>query len=565
MDVSSPVGAVSESGNEICETCGYSRIGLPRGARCPECGKAPPADVTPVLQIVGAARNRSEQAWLVSVGVGLALLVFCSIVALKVTLVMPIGGLVLPSINAPAPKLYGAVLIQRSMGDPGPWGVLGTLAALGNVLAIWLITEPRARLAVQEDAFSARRLARWSAVVGFGGLFGVLMSGYGISRWWAWEALPVVAASIAIVEMPANLLLYRYLRQISARFDAHETIPRERVLLRISTWLIPVVCLSGAAMSLLRGQMQDNPVEMWRIVQSAYGIVALSAGMIMTAGTLHLAARVIAGALDRSLVSLAGKLARLRRSAGWLVSSIRSDPKRWTLVAGILLWLWNARPMLGLTAMIEHRRGLGGDLPALNFIGPKVWAVALLDGGGYYSYPNSRHVAVITTLFAIWMMTHFAAGSIARRWNWMARWIPTLLLGMALGLALTIRAGNAVSSRWAAAMMIGVEAPATLLVYFYLSKVAGALSLSRLATQLRCVALAATALIVSPIAFYVLSRPLRGYHNHPVAIGIGGIYGALIVAVGVLAWAVLVRLVWALIAQRRDSAHASTRGAISAT
>ncbi|HEY7087797.1 MAG TPA: hypothetical protein VH518_06880, partial [Tepidisphaeraceae bacterium] len=58
-----------------------------------------------VADLVGAAKNRSEQAWMATIVLGLILLIISSICALQVTLIMPLGGLVLTAMNVPAPKL----------------------------------------------------------------------------------------------------------------------------------------------------------------------------------------------------------------------------------------------------------------------------------------------------------------------------------------------------------------------------------------------------------------------------------------------------------------------------
>src|SRR5204863_7678555 len=157
-------------------------------------------------------------------------------------------------------------------------------------------------------------------------------------------------------------------------------------LLRAGAWMVAAVCAIGTAESIVRGLMQDQPVVMWRVVQSAYGAAALAAGMVMTAGVLRLTAMVASACVDRSIASLGRRVTRLPASLGRIVKSVRAQPARWAVVAGLCLWLWNARPMVGLGAMIEHRRGLGGDLPAVNFIGPKVWGVLLFESTDRYGY-----------------------------------------------------------------------------------------------------------------------------------------------------------------------------------
>jgi hypothetical protein len=531
-----------------CHTCGYPRIGLSDGARCPECGDPPMPAIDPLVASRGAAHNRVDQAWLACVAGGLVLLVISSLAALKVALIMNLGGLVLAAVNAPAPKLWAAAMLWRSVGSPGEWGVLGTIAVLTNVLAIWLITEPRfvrgAGIGTDE---LVRRLARWSSVLGCGGLAGLLWGGYEISIYWGWDALNALVIAVGAVELPANALLYWHLSKIAQRFDAHRRAELIRML-ATSAVLICIVCGGGVVISMLRGAMKDQPLVAWRLVQSAYGALSLCCGMLMTIGVLRLLANVLAAASDRSVASMAGKLARLRGTLGQLVSNIRADPARWAAVFGLVWWLWNTSPVLSLTALIDHRRGIGGNLPAFNFIGPKVGAVAVFGSDSYYGVDD--RAAIVTTVLAIWLITALRPADL-RAWSWaMARWTPTLLVGFALGLAITVqRADYEVrQSYWAAGVMLLVEAPATFIVYRYLAHLAHAMDPGTpLARQLRCVSLAAIAIILCPLAFFLISSPLRHYRDHPLMVIAGAGYAMVAVAAGIAAWALVARLTWALV------------------
>jgi hypothetical protein len=295
-------------------------------------------------------------------------------------------------------------------------------------------------------------------------------------------------------------------------------------------------------------------VAFWRLLQSLYGSLALAAGMVMTCAILRLTANLSAAVMDRSMVTLGSRMSRLRLSLGRVLSAIRTDPTRWAAAAGLVLWLWNARPLVGLGALIDHRRGLGGDLPSLNFIGPKVWAIPLLEGSSTTSIVD--RLAIVSTVLAVWLITAFRPAGISKRGFLftITRWAPTVLIGIAMGLAITIDQAKweIRESHQAAALMIGVEAPATLVVYLYLSRLAGSLSQAKLARQLRYLAYGATALILSPVWFYLLSKPLRGHHDNVLVLLAAAGYGALVVAAGVLAWALLVRLAWGIVTMTND-------------
>src|SRR5579862_7956608 len=106
MDVSTSTKTKLPIHREIhCNVCGYPRIGLPDDSRCPECGTPPPKPIVGLSTAAGVAQDRSEQAWLVSVAMGIVLLVVSSYFAIQVDLMTPLGGLTLMAINAPGPKL----------------------------------------------------------------------------------------------------------------------------------------------------------------------------------------------------------------------------------------------------------------------------------------------------------------------------------------------------------------------------------------------------------------------------------------------------------------------------
>ena len=140
-----------------CDICGYPRLGLPAAALCPECGAVPPELADLSSRTSAGLMTRSDLAWLRCVAVGLILLLSSSAASLRVTLVMPISALSLAAMNVPAPKLHAAALVQCSIGgQPGKWGVSGTLAVLCGVLGIWLLTEPRTIRGDDEAGFSLR-------------------------------------------------------------------------------------------------------------------------------------------------------------------------------------------------------------------------------------------------------------------------------------------------------------------------------------------------------------------------------------------------------------------------
>src|SRR5687767_3089556 len=97
--------------------------------------------------------------------------------------------------------------------------------------------------------------------------------------------------------------------------------------------------------------------------------------------------------------------------------------------------------------------------------------------------------------------------------------------------------------------------PATFVLYRYLASLAagggddskpgkagrGGAALCKCLGRL---AFAAWALILSPLAFFAVSAPLRDLHRHPAALASGAAYGALVLSAGIIAWAAVARLIW---------------------
>lgn len=546
MDGSTPIEA--EDHAPRCGVCGYPRTGLPAGSPCPECGTLDMAAGPPrAIRALGAARTPAERSWLVSVGLGLALLIVASFFALQSELYLSLGGLTVVAINAPGPKLAGAALILREIGNPGPNGVMGTLAALGQLLAVWLITEPPTlRGNATEPARALRTWTRWTAIVTFGGLFGVLVSGYQLPNafGWGWWGLPSVVCALVFVELPANVLLYAYLSRLSRRFDPSAE-PRGLFGLAAASVLIGLACAGGATVSLFRAAWEDRPVEFWRGVQAAYGVLAMAAGMVMWAGAARLLWHVGVAAAERPSPAAASAFARLVRPVTRWLARVRDEPARLACVAGLLLWLACCRPLLAGAAIVDHRRGLGGDLPTLNFVGPKVWGVPILDRSWNH---DGHRLAILFTVVAVWLITAYRPTRATRPWATLARWAATVLTGAAVGVALTIELAKAEvrDSYWTAYAIVGVEAPATLALFLFLGRLAGEIGERRLGRQLVAIGAAAAGVVLSPLAFFALARPLYRLRHSPPVLAAEVVYGALAVAAGVVAWALVVRLTWAV-------------------
>lgn len=549
-----------------CDICDYPRTGLPPEALCPECGAAPKQVLKPAIQSTLVARSRSEQAWLGMIAVGLILLIFSSIAAIRVVLIMPLGGLTLVALNAPAPKFVAAALLQRSIGDPGEWGVFGTVAVLVNLVAVWLVTEPHSMMGDEHFGLSSRRLARWLSVILGGALFGTLLGGYSLSPYNGWLSMHIIIATVGMVEMPANAFLYLHFRHLALRLHAADPArSRELPLLRAIPSLLVALCIAGIAITLLRGEMEDEPVVAWRIVQSIYGMAALTCGVMMIISVLHLLRCTLAGTMDESMRIFIVRIVRLPRTLRRILLAARAKPQHWLAICGLMLWLSNNTSLNAVNFGIGHRLGLGGDIPSINFVGPKIFAVPLIqtESDHYWYVPESRE-SMLWIVVGIWLITSFRPRGISDRSATVVRWTPTCLIGLAMGLGMAIdrASGELKQSLWISILVVAIEVPCTLLAYLYLASIARSIGRTDLSKMLRYSAITISALIAMPVSFIVLARPLRQHLYEPAIVLINGVYGSIGIVMSLIGIFLIIRLLGALIS---DSMTAEDNSPIIAT
>ena len=542
-------GAVTDDG-PACHVCGYSRRGIPARGVCPECGEppSPPVSISEATAALTLAKTESDRAWLWCVGLGLALLVVSSVSALRVALVVRAGSASVAAVNLPAPKVWAASLVQRSIGNrPGEWGIAGTLAVLGCLVGVWLATEPQSLRPAGESAVSVRRLARWSAVALTGAGLGVLLGGYSIPYGWSDTASRALLVAVALVELPVNTLFYLHLRNLSRRL--HDR--RAEALLDTCAWLVPVVVAGAAALMVLHMQWQGEArmLRPWRVATLAYGAAAASCGVVATAAVVRLALTALSAAAGDGPAILARRAARLprrlRRKLGLLS---RADVARWLVVLGITWWLWNLWPAAGQALTRSSRDVVGGNIPYFNFPGPKVLILPLTHS----YYPDVSRFA-LDTLLLVWLLT---ARGLTRRESILrpaARWASVVLIGLAIGWRLSDPQfeQRLLPLHRAAAITVCVEAPLTLLVYLHLASLASREGCRRLGRGLSALAVATTAMLVTPAVVVYLYRGLpRRVFDSDVAHLIAGLYVAASLAVALVAASALGRLAVVLLTRR---------------
>lgn len=551
MDVSPPTGAGANfhDYHEICcDACGYPRIGLPSEARCPECGEPPPKFAGTLG--AGQAMTHGTQAWLRCICAGLVLLVISYLFALRVILVMPISSQMLPALNVPAPKIAATALVQRTVGNkPGPWGVAGTVAVFCSIAALWLLTAPRH--STGDDGFSVRALTRWVGVLSCGAVFGTFLSLMGSYYTYAEHLVPV---AVLMCELPANGLLYFYLYRISRQLNDK----RAGRLLIYCAWAIPVAAGVGVLATFLADADASFPMA-WQIVRAAYGAAIIATGIIAFAGVGRLTITAINVAFSQW--KRQGRRALLRTPALLirLIDGLAHNSHRWCIVAGVALWVLLMPAVLSQMAWYSTRSGPGGDVPYVNFVGPKVAIAPAAFGYStsfdyrYATYLSSAGYLVIFffQLIAVWLITRPPDRPHPDSWQRvLVRWTATIGIGASIGWSVQRWQVPQPASYTAAAIILFLEVPATGLIYWHLSQVAQRYGIGRLVVPLRRLSLVTMIMILMPLTFLAGSL-IRVWRGSMMPTFAAAVVMAVELAIGLIAAGTLIQLAWALATERQ--------------
>jgi hypothetical protein len=523
---------ISGTSEAVCDYCGYSRTGIALDSRCPECGELPSA-LIPIRSLLQQYRSVGELYWLRCVGIGLLTLFVTSFVCLTVAMIEPMWSLSLSATNFVGPKVHVVVLLQRSVKDqPGPWGVTGTVATLIGLAGVWLITEQRSVRGDEEPFWSLRRFTRWTAVICVGAALGRLL-GYDLDPVDTTETSRLnLLISIVGGELPVNLLLYLYLRKLASQLNVRRAVKK----FDLCAWAVPGVIAASVVMALVEKVEHELPFDGWRCLCAGYGVAAMSVGMIAIAAVSQLMATTLYAGFGGAIGTLERTARSFPRVLKLCAQSICADPARWCVSAGLLLWLYAWIRALCGAAWDAGRFGLGGNLPMLNFPGPKVFAMPPLLADYYFELYSmqTRFGATVLGLIAMWLMTSVGSGpGKLRKWATIARWTTTLAVAMPLGVALGMpRMLDRDDTQWQVFIATFCEAPATVVVYVYLWRLATAVGAK--GKIFLWIGFCAPVIVAVTLVPTIFSHRLQNWDVSLVTGTICAIYGAAAVSAGMV-------------------------------
>lgn len=531
-----------------CDVCGYPRRGLPEQSLCPECGAAPPAIVA-VPRVVAHVRTRAELRWTRTVAAGLVVLLIAWAFALRVVLVVPAESLSITSLNVPAPKVATVAAVQRAVGGyPGPWGVCGDLAVLGSLLGIWMMTAPRSARGSEEAMASLRQLLRWIAMVSGGLAFGATLCEVGL---WPGDSplRNTIFLSVLFSELPTATLLYLYLRQLARRLDD----PRAFVAMERAAWLVPLLMAASLVYAVVLYYVLDGHVtNLSRILGTALGAASVVAGVYALGGYARLTLSVCSRSGWLWLDSSPRGVLRRAGLVGRVVShNVRQFLPRWLVAAGIIAWVWFSIARFPDTLTVERRSGLGGNVPLVNWLGPKLALTGLwTEGYSQYRFSPSVIDSYLPLLAPSFLMTAGRRKDLTtHRLGRLLRWGTTAILGAAACMAM-IRTERTLSATWSRPLAWGMvlfDIPFTLLTYVYLSRVSVAVGERRLGRRVMRIGFCGAIAQAAPLALLAFSRTLRAWHGSMSETAVAAMYGAASMVLTVLALAALGQLAWSIV------------------
>ena len=234
--------------------------------------------------------------------------------------------------------------------------------------------------------------------------------------------------------------------------------------------------------------------------------------------------------------------------------------RRWAVfvIAGIVGMLVLYPQILWVELFMDFNEAAFGNAPKLNVIGPKVWAMALVQrsiGRGVESLGGQGPWLPLMNITALWLITarRGASEPLSSRSNLLrlfARWIPAVLVGGFLGFMMNVEGTyftDIALSKYAMIGVAGVELPGSVLLLAYLTHVAATLGKRGLSRRFLIALIGTFIAQGAAIGMAMIAEDL-GPSRHEIGIQLwAAAYQALCVVIGLFTTGCMVELALALV------------------
>ena len=497
------------------------------------------------------------------------------------------GGFI-TAVNFPGPKVWATSFLQRSVGYmPASLGASTAIWALINVLAVWLMTMP-----VRGHWSAILIVARWLAVIGVGLVASLLFyqSSIGIS-WQPPELVyPVAALS---VEFVATLFVYLYLARLA--FE----LKHARIGWVLMVGGVAVAAVIGSAIfAVIDAEAIHANSRATRVqaVSALYGAVSVGLAVVMMGALLQLIPAMFRAAFPHGVGATlrADRSAEVRPVCGACGYDLRGLPEggacpecgstsvinqdeeqanrmesMWSryVCCGLAFFVLIAFPLLYVVLHMPFRRGFGGTLPMLNFVGPKAWGVPALQRSIGYEpawLGTDGALYCLISVLAVWLITWpHPVRVLDEKWHdlrRLARWTTAIAGGAFFGFAMISR-GLYVNSegfwKWLSAAVLLAEGPGTVLCYLYLARLARQYLAEREARLALWTARLAAVVMFTALFALVFDVLMKDDSTGKVLVsmtpdgvaawGFAAVFGGLIISSGLMGFAVVLRVLASLL------------------